>query len=121
MIPFVTDPDTASVKVVDTDNAEIAPISGCNGKTFQLANGMEYDKVWKVISELMETLQVINSRLYAGVIKKAKGITKKRAAPLLVLPFFFIAISKVLLFRFALFGFPFQIWIFCFRLLQSAF
>lgn len=53
--------------------------------------------------------------------QKAKGITKKRAASLLVLPFFFIAISKVLLFRFALFGFPFQIWIFCFRLLQSAF
>ena len=41
---------------------------------------MEYDKVWKIISELMETLQVINPRLYAGVIK-AKGITKKRAAP----------------------------------------
>ena len=32
--------------------------------------GMEYDRVWKVISELMETLQVINPRLYAGVIKK---------------------------------------------------
>ena len=39
---------------------------------FQLANGMEYDKVWKIIAELMETLQVINPRLYAGVIKKLK-------------------------------------------------
>ena len=37
---------------------------------FQLANGMEYDRVWKIIAELMETLQVINPRLYAGVIKK---------------------------------------------------
>ena len=40
---------------------------------FQLANGMEYEKVWKIIAELMETLQVINPRLYAGVIKKLKA------------------------------------------------
>ena len=40
---------------------------------FQLANGMEYDKVWKIIAELMETLQVINPRLYVGVIKKLKA------------------------------------------------
>ena len=40
---------------------------------FQLANGMEYDKVWKIIAELVETLQVINPRLYAGVIKKLKA------------------------------------------------
>ena len=40
---------------------------------FRLANGMEYDKVWKIIAELMETLQVINPRLYAGVIKKLKA------------------------------------------------
>ena len=40
---------------------------------FQLANGMEYDMVWKIIAELMETLQVINPRLYAGVIKKLKA------------------------------------------------
>ena len=67
------DADTASVKVVDTDNAEVAPISGGNGKTFLLANGMEYDKIWKIIAELMDTLQVINPRLYAGVIKKLKA------------------------------------------------
>ena len=30
-------------------------------------------KVWKIIAELMETLQVINPRLYAGVIKKLKA------------------------------------------------
>ena len=40
---------------------------------FQLANGMEYDRVWKIIAELMDTLQVINPRLYAGVIKKLKA------------------------------------------------
>ena len=40
---------------------------------FQLANVMEYDKVWKIIAELMETLQVINPRLYAGVIQKLKA------------------------------------------------
>ena len=34
---------------------------------------MEYDKVWKIIAELIETLQVINPRLYAGVIKKLKA------------------------------------------------
>lgn len=39
----------------------------------KLANGMEYDKVWKIIAELMETLQVINPMLYAGVIKKLKA------------------------------------------------
>ena len=40
---------------------------------FRLANGMEYDKVWRIIAELMETLQVINPRLYAGVVKKLKA------------------------------------------------
>lgn len=40
---------------------------------FRLANGMECSKVWKVILELMETLQVVNPRLYAGVIKKLKN------------------------------------------------
>ena len=30
-------------------------------------------KVWKIIAELMETLKVINPRLYAGVIKKLKA------------------------------------------------
>ena len=29
-------------------------------------------KTMKIIAELMETLQVINPRLYAGVIKKLK-------------------------------------------------
>lgn len=37
---------------------------------FTIANGMECNKVWKIVGELMETLQIINPRLYAGVIKK---------------------------------------------------
>lgn len=37
VLTVVTDPDTASVKVVDADNAEISPIAGGNGKTFLLA------------------------------------------------------------------------------------
>lgn len=45
----------------------------CKEIDFARMVGMEYDKVWKIISELMETLQVINPRLYAGVIKKLKA------------------------------------------------
>ena len=37
MITFVTDTDTTSVKVVDADNVEIAPIAGGSGKTFLLS------------------------------------------------------------------------------------
>ena len=73
ILAHVTDTDMASGKVVDDDNVAIAPIAGGNGKTFLLANGMEYDKIWKIIAELMEALQVINPRLYAGVIKKLKA------------------------------------------------
>ena len=45
----------------------------CKEIEFDRMVRMEYDKVWKIISELMETLQVINPRLYAGVIKKLKA------------------------------------------------
>lgn len=37
VLTVVTTPDDASVKVVDADNAEIAPIAGGNGKTFLLS------------------------------------------------------------------------------------
>lgn len=37
VLTMVTTPDDASVKVVDADNAEIAPITGGNGKTFLLS------------------------------------------------------------------------------------
>ena len=45
----------------------------CKENDFARMVGMEYDRVWKIIAELMETLQVINPRLYAGVIKKLKA------------------------------------------------
>lgn len=37
---------------------------------FKLVNGMEVDDVFPIIEELMETVKVINPRLYAGVIRK---------------------------------------------------
>lgn len=37
VLTVITDPDTASVKVVDADNEEVSPIAGGNGKTFLLA------------------------------------------------------------------------------------
>lgn len=37
---------------------------------FQAANGMELDSVFAIVDELMETLQIVNPRLYAGVIRK---------------------------------------------------
>lgn len=37
LLTVITNPDTASVKVVDADNEEVAPIAGGNGKTFLLA------------------------------------------------------------------------------------
>lgn len=41
-----------------------------DSKFSQVVNGMELSRVWEVIDELMETLQVINPRLYDGVIRK---------------------------------------------------
>ena len=41
----------------------------------------------------METLQVINPRLYAGVIKKLKA-QQKEGSTVLVLPFYFPFIAK---------------------------
>ena len=52
-------------------------------------------KTMKIIAELMETLQVINPRLYAGVIKKAKGITK-RGQHRFGVALFFISFGKPL-------------------------
>ena len=57
----------------ETEPVETTVNYNSDTEFFRLANGMEYDKVWKIIAELMETLQVINPRLYAGVIKKLKA------------------------------------------------
>lgn len=37
---------------------------------FKLVNGMSVDDVFPIIEELIETVKVINPRLYAGVIRK---------------------------------------------------
>lgn len=38
-----------------------------------LIHGMEPNRVWEVVEELMTTLAVINPRLYNGIIRKIKG------------------------------------------------
>ena len=38
-----------------------------------LVNGMNQDDAFKILDELMDTLQVINPRLYASVIRKLKS------------------------------------------------
>lgn len=43
-----------------------------NGKNefFAMANGMELDKIWGIVDELLDTIKVINPRLFAGVMRK---------------------------------------------------
>ena len=41
-----------------------------NSEFAELVNGQDQDKVFKIIDELMDTLQVINPRLYASVLRK---------------------------------------------------
>ena len=36
----------------------------------QTVDGMNAEKVWKIIDELMETIKIINPRLYDGVLRK---------------------------------------------------
>lgn len=38
-----------------------------------LIHGMESDRVWRVMEELMNTLSVVNPRLYNGVLRKIRG------------------------------------------------
>lgn len=35
-----------------------------------VANNLPVERVWKVMDELMKTLQVVNPRLYAGVMRR---------------------------------------------------
>ena len=41
-----------------------------NSEFLNLINGMKSDKIWPIIDELMQTLQIVNPRLYNGVINK---------------------------------------------------
>lgn len=41
-----------------------------NSEFAELVNGQDQDKVFKILDELMDTLQVINPRLYASVLRK---------------------------------------------------
>ena len=73
LYPHYEDPYPQYSYSAEPEQAEITVNYNSDAEFFQLANGMEYDRVWKIIAELMETLQVINPRLYAGVIKKLKA------------------------------------------------
>lgn len=57
-----------------SDGIEIQPSNtvdfDSNSEFFKIANGMELNKVWAIVEELIGTIEVINPRLYAGVIRK---------------------------------------------------
>lgn len=50
--------------------AEIAISARGNSEFMSKIDGMNYEKFMGVMDELMETIEVINPRLYAGVIQK---------------------------------------------------
>lgn len=56
----------------DTVSREIEKVISVDGDTefLQIVNGMNSEKVWSVMDELLTTIQVINPRLYDGVIRK---------------------------------------------------
>lgn len=41
---------------------------------FQKVNGKSTDDVWKIVDELVETIQAVNPRLYAGIMRKVDSI-----------------------------------------------
>lgn len=52
----------------------VGPVEYDSGTEFaELIRGRPTDEVMPVIDELMTTLNVINPRLYAGVLRKLKG------------------------------------------------
>ena len=53
----------------EPDNVSIA-----SGTEFaEAVNGMKSEKAWALMDELMSTLQVINPRLYDGVMRRIKS------------------------------------------------
>lgn len=40
---------------------------------FQIANGQNIDRVWNVIDDLMNALQILNPKLYKNVLRKLEG------------------------------------------------
>ena len=49
--------------------AEIVPEFG-ESEFAKLIHGKDQTKIWSIMDELMQTLQVINPQLYAGVIRR---------------------------------------------------
>lgn len=58
--------------VYDDRRITVENIIGHHGDSdfLVLVNEKSADKVWKVIDELLETIKVINPRLYDGVLRK---------------------------------------------------
>ena len=52
----------------------IEEVIGYYGNTdfYKLIDGKQAESVWQVMNELMETLEVINPRLYEAVLRKLK-------------------------------------------------
>ena len=44
-----------------------------NSEFFQIANGQKIDRVWSVIDDHMNALQILNPKLYNNVIRKLEG------------------------------------------------
>ena len=63
VLTVVTYPDTASVKVVDADNVEIAPIAGGSGKTFLLSGiGDSYGVNGKKEGHTGKHITIVNNK-----------------------------------------------------------
>ncbi len=61
-IPLPTPPEPKENVVPEYGDSEF----------YQAIAGMPSEKAWRVMSELMETLHIVNTRLYDGVIRKLK-------------------------------------------------
>lgn len=60
-LPIQPKPEESQEKIV-ADYGE--------GEFYQVIAGMLANKAWRVMAELMETLHIVNPRLYEGVLRK---------------------------------------------------
>ena len=52
---------------------DVVDFSFSNSEFASMVDGMPAEKMWGLMDELMTTLQVINPRLYNGVLRKIEG------------------------------------------------
>ena len=66
-------PDGRSYESRSSGSAKPEAVMIDSGSEFsQIVNGRKPSEIWPLIDELMETLMVVNPRLYAGVIRRLK-------------------------------------------------